>query len=536
MNLHTMDSNTVDILTSLEQFKIGLMQRATGGQYENQEYIRMRNLILSEQSLNHRVPQFLKSCRNLDEFWVYIKAKHSTYEKRRTYLTTELNSLIEAAEQMSQDKNIFTNSEAYEIGERIGDGGFGEVYKYHHKLIDLDFAIKVLNPVFVPEEEKAEYNKRFFREAKILFELDHPNIVKVYDTGIIREKPFIRMEFIIGLNMDEFLKKYSKVSFTRSLKPIIALLEGLSYAHKKNIIHRDLKPRNYMVTQDGRFKIIDFGISAYVETELHTRLTRTGEQIAGGLYTDPELIRNPKLKDVRSDIYSVGALWFYLLTGRAPVGGDVKQYLIDSSDVTELQADLILKCLSQDINNRYSTCDELLLRIKPPESEREQSISIINDTKITEVTRMDLFEYFNELYNDETHGSFDDWSYQNPFHYYGRRSEIDFLNRIYNLTDMPSNDSRVKNFEEEIWIHRVDNNDWPEYWIFNDERLGLEHGNDETLLKFLCQMFHPVVRNEKGDWQSVLANVNRLLLADGYEIYESEKMSNRSVYSYRVII
>ena len=283
----------------------------------------------------------------------------------------------------------------YEIGERIGGGGFGEVFKYHHKLIDLDFAIKILNPSFVPEEEKEDYNNRFFREAKILFTLDHPNIVKIYDTGMIRDKPFIKMEYINGINIDEFIQKYSKVNFKRSLKPIIALLEGLSYAHKKGIIHRDLKPRNYMVTLDGKFKIIDFGISAYLESELYTRLTRTGEQIAGGIYTDPELTNNSKLKDVRSDIYSVGALWYYLLTGRAPAGSDVRQYLIDSSEITKFQADIIMKCLSQNINNRYSTCDELLLRINPPKTKCQRIVINDSSNQITEVTRIDMFEYYN---------------------------------------------------------------------------------------------------------------------------------------------
>lgn len=122
------------------------------------------------------------------------------------------------------------------------------------------------------------------------------------------------------------------------------------------------------------------------------------------------------------------------------------------------------------------------------------------------------------------------------FHYYGRKREIEFLNRIYKLADMPSNDIRVDNFEEEISLHTVNNNDWSEYWIFEDERLGLKNGNDEALLKFLCQMFHPVVRNEKSDWQSVLKTVNELLKVDGYEIYESEKISNKSVYSYRAIL
>ncbi|MDD4730102.1 MAG: protein kinase, partial [Dysgonamonadaceae bacterium] len=480
-----MPNDTANMLTSVEQFKYGLTSRATGNGYENREYMEIRRMLLNDENICHLVPQFIRSCRNTDEFWEFIKAEFSTYSERRLYLAAQFNPIIEAIEQLDKQDKELMNMNAYEMGELIGDGGFGQVYKYHHKLIDMDFALKILNPAFVPEEEKTEYNHRFFREAKILFELDHPNIVKVYDTGTIGGKPFIRMEYIDGYNMDEFMEKYSKVSFDRSLKPIIALLEGLSFAHKKSIIHRDLKPRNYMVTKDGKFKIIDFGISAYTESGKHTKLTKTGEQIAGGLYTDPELIRNPKLKDPRSDIYSVGALWYYLLTGRTPIGSDIKQYLIDCSDATNLQADIIMKCLSHELNNRFSTCDELLLRINPPQANNQSSVISTSANLITEVTRNDMFEYFNELYIHEM----DEFYYkrfsgneetERVFRYYGQKGEIEFLNRIYKLADMPSNDSRAANFEEEILLHRVSNEDWPEYWIFDDERLGLQNGNDET--------------------------------------------------------
>lgn len=533
--------NVTDMLTFIVEFKYGLVSRATGGGYDNDKYIRIRKLLLDKKNFKHLAPQFVKSCRNIDEFWRFIKPKFPTYDERRDYLATEFNPIIEAVEQMDMDDKVMMNPDTYEIGKLIGSGGFGQVYKYHHKLIGMDFAIKILNPSFIPEEEKEEYNQRFFREAKILFKLEHPNIVKVYDTGIINGKPFIRMELIEGINMDEFMNKFSIVSFNRSLIPIIALLEGLSYAHKKNIIHRDLKPRNYMVTPEGKFKIIDFGISAYVENELYTRLTKAGEQIAGGQYTDPELMSNPTLKDVRSDIYSVGALWYFLLTGRAPAGGDVRQLLIDTSNVTILQADIIMKCLSCEINNRYSTCDELLLRINPPKGVNQQRVINYSAKQITEVTRMDIFDYFIERYHQDEeeyvlYRNFENMEKEKVFHYYGRKREIDFLNRIYKLADMPSNDTREGNFQDEISQHTINNNDWSEYWIFEDDRLGLKNGNDETLLIFLCQIFHPIVRKEKSGWEFILSIINEFLNIDGYEIYESEKISNKSVYSYRIVI
>lgn len=109
------------------------------------------------------------------------------------------------------------------------------------------------------------------------------------------------------------------------------------------------------------FKIIDFGVSAFLDTDNHTQLTKTGEHIAGGSFIDPLLQDKPKLKDVRSDIYSVGAIWYYLLCGRAPVGSDMREYLEKSNlELLKADIDVIMKCLSSNIDNRYSSCDELL--------------------------------------------------------------------------------------------------------------------------------------------------------------------------------
>lgn len=117
--------------------------------------------------------------------------------------------------------------------------------------------------------------------------------------------------------------------------------------------------------EEKMFKIIDFGVSAFLDTENHTQLTKTGEHIAGGNFIDPLLQQNPKLRDERSDIYSVGAIWYYLLCGRAPSGSDMREYLEKSNaHLTESNVNTVMKCLSSDINNRYSSCEELLSIVK----------------------------------------------------------------------------------------------------------------------------------------------------------------------------
>jgi len=127
------------------------------------------------------------------------------------------------------------------------------------------------------------------------------------------------------------------------------------------------------------------------------------------------------------------------------------------------------------------------------------------------------------------------------FWYSGELSNIDFLKRLYQLDTMPSSDPRFKDFEGDIYQHTVNNDDWPWNWIFEDARLGLTSGDDDCLLRFLCEMFHPEVR----DWRDekirevslgVLNDLNSLLSEDGYEIYEADKISGRPVFSYRYCI
>ena len=120
--------------------------------------------------------------------------------------------------------------------------------------------------------------------------------------------------------------------------------------------------------------------------------------------------------------------------------------------------------------------------------------------------------------------------YDLVFCYYGRKGIIDFLKRIYDYNSIASHE---KSFEEELIRHTVRNNDYDYQWVFNDERLQWFSGEDEIVLRFICEIFHPVVRNEKTSWKTVFEQINELLKVDGYELYEISKMSNRSIFGYR---
>lgn len=256
--------------------------------------------------------------------------------------------------------------ELHELGEQVellGRGGFGEVYRYRHPIVDIDFAVKIFNPMFATDEDRIEGEKRFFREARMLFQLNHPNIVRIFDVGRFDGKPFIKIEYVNGKTLEAIRTEHGNFKFKDTVRAVRQILSGLQHAHEQGIIHRDLKPTNIMVeTVPGKWtcKIIDFGISAFMDTEGYTKLTRTGEHVAGGSYIDPLLQDNPKLRDVRSDIYSVSAIMYYLLCGHPPVGGDVERILRKSNTVlTDKQVGVVLKSLSLDIGKRYLSCDEM---------------------------------------------------------------------------------------------------------------------------------------------------------------------------------
>lgn len=150
--------------------------------------------------------------------------------------------------------------------------------------------------------------------------------------------------------------------------------------------------------------------------------------------------------------------------------------------------------------------------------------------RITEITKRDILDLFrNGLEIDELF-----ITNTVTYCYFGSLEEIEFLKRIYNLKDMPSDDSRYENAEQDIWQHTVNNPDYPDCWIFEDARFNLQNGEDEDYLKFLREVFHPAVRYEKGYWKEFLAEINRLLQVDGYELYPADKMSNRDIYDWRV--
>lgn len=349
----------------VDEFKRGLIAKATDGNIDESEYKRCRDILMKVPELKEHIPVFIKSNRTAQDFRRYMQVLDQHYAGRRGIIIQQMDELAEVLESRI-DSDPFMELQEYKRLERLGHGGFGTVYRYHNDCLDMDFAVKIYDPIFVSPEEQIEGERRFFREAKMMFGFNSMYIARIYDAGRIDNKPYIRMELIDGYNLNDLHEQEGNMGFNRSSIVILHILAGLKNAHEHGVIHRDLRPSNVMFSKtEKKFKIIDFGVGAFLDTENHTKLTKTGEHIAGGAYIDPLLQDDPKLRDPRVDIYSVGAIWYFLLCGRAPSGSDMRDYLKQSNmELIDWQIDLIMKCLSGNINDRFKTCEELSKNIK----------------------------------------------------------------------------------------------------------------------------------------------------------------------------
>lgn len=289
--------------------------------------------------------------------------------------------------------DLFSESIDLKNCELVGRGGYGDVYKYYNKHLDLNFALKIYSPIYAIETDQLDGEKRFFREAKMLFSLFHEGIIRVYDAGRINKQPFIKMEFIDGQTLYSFHSKMGNLSYKSSIPIIKKITAAVGYAHSQGILHRDLKPSNILIENNtGRVVIIDFGISAFFDIGRHTQLTKAGEAVAGSSYSDPVLLEHPELRDCRSDIYSIGAVWFYLLCGRTPAGSDLEHVLkYSQNEIEDSQIDNIMKCLRTNLEDRYESCDALMQVLNETKTAGDTTIrDIVNvDTVILNATTDD---------------------------------------------------------------------------------------------------------------------------------------------------
>ena len=248
----------------------------------------------------------------------------------------------------------------YELLDQIGRGGMGLIFRARDPVLQRLVALKVISNVEVTPELRA----RFFREAQACARIAHPNIVIVHDMGEDSGRLFIVMELLDGEELRGVIARRSELSLWEKLDIVQQICEGLHFAHQKGVVHRDIKPANILVLRTGRVKIVDFGIAQIAGAATQRDLTRTGAFMGTLRYMAPEQVRGRA--DRRSDIFSVAAVSYELLTGRPPFSGDDPLQILEQlrtatpPRLTELDpslppalADVIERALQKEPADRF---------------------------------------------------------------------------------------------------------------------------------------------------------------------------------------
>jgi len=248
---------------------------------------------------------------------------------------------------------------------KIGEGAMGEVWRGTDTMLERDVAIKVMKAEIASQPDFVE---RFRIEAVALAKINHPNIVGVYAFRQQQSISWMAMEFVSGTPLDKLIATQGAMTWQAASNLLIQALQGLERAHAAGIIHRDIKPSNAILTPDGVLKLMDFGIA---RVNRATKLTRTGFTMGTVYYMAPEQILTPDKIDQRTDLYSIGVMFYEMLTGAVPFQGDTDYEILDKHvktkppDVRSMVASLppaldliIQKALEKNPEKRFANATE----------------------------------------------------------------------------------------------------------------------------------------------------------------------------------
>ncbi len=302
----------------------------------------------------------------------------------------------------------------YVIERQIGSGGMAGVWLARHLPLDRQVALKILRADFAAEERNL---LRFLREARSAARLDSPSIVRIYEVGRfggessllsrlafwrprLRDRPihYIAEEYVPGMNLAEYVRRHGSLSIRKTLTVIRAVARALDAANRAGVVHRDIKPENILVGETGKIKVADFGLAFY-DGESRSddlSLTRVGMTLGTPLYMSPEQGEG-KPTDVRSDLYSLGAAAFWMLTGRPPYDGgspmsvllrhasadipDPRRY---RTDLPPAAAGLVMRLMAKKPEDRFASPAELLEELDRIEGEAQAGALFISPGPGTE--------------------------------------------------------------------------------------------------------------------------------------------------------
>ena len=255
----------------------------------------------------------------------------------------------------------------YRIIRLLGQGGMGEVYECEHIPSGRRVALKVMSHALAGDQDR----KRFLREGRLAASVNHPNVVYIHGSEEIDGMPVIAMELVHGGTLHDRLKREGPLPISEAVAVVLQMIAGLETAHAAGILHRDIKPANCFVTPEGAVKIGDFGLSVSTLARGESLLTAAGSVMGTPAYASPEQLRGEEL-DVRSDIYSVGATLYHLLTGKTPYSATEFVKLITEvlekqpaapnavrKDIPAELSRIVLRCLAKNREARFQNYDQL---------------------------------------------------------------------------------------------------------------------------------------------------------------------------------
>jgi len=264
---------------------------------------------------------------------------------------------------MVAEYNEYLCRRGFELKDQIGSGLSGRTFKAIQGSLNRQVAIKFFDSAL--NKNNANLKKKFLREALLLADLEHPSIPYVITSGSIPIEddfiPYIVMQFIPGISLDEYIKDHSPITIDTALNISAQVLEALSLVHKKGIVHRDIKPSNIMMLSSGHCYVIDFSIGFKIEPQAGmTRATKTGDHLGSIQYMSPEQKKNMKEVDERTDVYSYSLVLCEMLSGKPELQSLTNSNMKYPSALKKV----IEKACSYETSERYNNANEFLRELK----------------------------------------------------------------------------------------------------------------------------------------------------------------------------
>lgn len=293
----------------------------------------------------------------------------------------------------------------YKIKRRIGSGGMSTVYLAHDTRLDRDVAVKVLKMdprLALKETGKREIILRFQQEAKAAARLNHPNIVSIHHVGRQGDQYYIVMEYLDGSSLGHLVKSGDRNSLETILAWMDQICDGLHFAHEHGVIHRDIKPDNLILLKNGTMKITDFGIARLEKSEM----VKTKDQTFMGTiyYCSPEQLKEFKNIDRRSDIFSMGVVFYELLAGRLPFHEGSIAETIDKiiheepeplqrivPQIPDSVERVVLKCLAKNPDDRFQTAKELKEALRGSARPEGEPVRRVRESRLARKSRTPVF-------------------------------------------------------------------------------------------------------------------------------------------------